>query len=77
MLDLDRNSSACYCAVLLQLRKGQVDRRERDLRSRMTNVVAAYNIALEGLEQRNKAIAEKTKMIVARCASVWMQLHAV
>jgi len=42
-------------------------RRQTDLRKRMANVVEAYNVAVEGFEARTKAVAEKTKMITARC----------
>jgi hypothetical protein len=52
--------------VVLQLQLARVQRREADLRKRMLNVVAAHNVALEGFEARTKAVAEKTKMIVAR-----------
>lgn len=56
-------------AVVLQLQLARVQRREADLRKRMVNVVAAYNVAMEGHAARTAAVAEKTKMIVARSAS--------
>lgn len=53
--------------MFLQLQLQRVLRRQTDLRKRMANVVEAYNVAVEGFEARTKAVAEKTKMITARC----------
>lgn len=59
--------SICEVAAkFAQVRLKRVQRREGDLRKRMLNVVAAYNVALEGHEARTQAVAEKTKMIIAR-----------
>lgn len=54
-----RKSLTRVTVKCMQLKLARLQKREADLRKRMLNVVAAYNVAVEGHGARTQAVAEK------------------